>query len=574
MNKRILIIEDNLLNLKLAKRLISVAGMHTLTAYNAEDGIKLARLEKPDLILMDIQLPGINGLDATKIIKTAPETSFIPVVAVSAHAMHEEMDRAREAGCSGYITKPIDTRTFIKTLNGFLPAGRKTLEGHHKARRENLPKPVIVVADSDNENRKIIKSYLSGLGVEIVNASGERGVITSLNVFPGDIDLLILGFISPEAKRFEIARKFRADSETSEIPILAVTNSPSEAEMAWKAGVDAIVNMPVNQSELVSRVCRLVFSDMTSHPACDDGRERSRKHAGINEYILVFTGINEKNTEKILSSLPDDRKYRVLMFTGARETIDYVRSGRADILCSAAVLDDSDAVSLCRSVKSYELTSDIQIMILSKNMGLDMKIRAINAGCDDYVEMPVSLNELSARLGALLRKKITSDALNIRVEKAMNSSITDVMTGLYNYSYFRHYLDIEIKRSIRQGSPLSLLLMEINDFGRYSEKHGSVMAENIIKKTAEIITSGIRAVDFPARFSVHKFAVILPHTDGTNAETVLKRITDRIMDALKSSGSFPYISGICSGISVCPEEGIDCSSIINAANRRLLKSGI
>jgi PleD family two-component response regulator len=169
-----------------------------------------------------------------------------------------------------------NTRTFIKTLHGFLPASEKTSGKLHAEGGEKSSRPLIVVADADNENRRLIKSYLSGLNAEIINASGKNGIFTSLNVFPVDIDLLILGFITPESRRFEIAANFRADSETSEIPILAIINSPSETEKAWKAGVDAIVNMPVNQAELIAKVCQLVFSDISDNPLCHDRGERRR----------------------------------------------------------------------------------------------------------------------------------------------------------------------------------------------------------------------------------------------------------------------------------------------------------
>jgi diguanylate cyclase (GGDEF)-like protein len=211
-------------------------------------------------------------------------------------------------------------------------------------------------------------------------------------------------------------------------------------------------------------------------------------------------------------------------------------------------------------------------MVLSKNMDLETKIQTINAGCDDYVEIPVPITELAARMKALVRKKMTADALNSIVERAMHSSITDTLTGVYNYSYFRHYLDMEIKRCIRQGYSLTLLLIEINNFGRYTEDHGITAAEAVIGKTAEIITSVIRAVDFPARFSFQKFAVILPQTEGHNGSLVLERITGRIIDYFNSSSHFPKIQGIGTGLSVAPAEGIDCSSVINAANSRLLKS--
>jgi CheY-like chemotaxis protein len=118
----ILIIEDNQLNMKLVRSMLRLEHYQVLEANNAEDGILLAREHLPDLILMDIQLPGIDGLDATKIIKDDPILKPIPVVALTSYAMQGDEEKAISAGCNGYIAKPIDTRNFLDILSGYLRA--------------------------------------------------------------------------------------------------------------------------------------------------------------------------------------------------------------------------------------------------------------------------------------------------------------------------------------------------------------------------------------------------------------------------------------------------------------------
>ena len=118
--KRVLIVEDNAMNLELATDLLEIAGYSVTQAGTGEDGIKLARQERPDLILMDIGLPGMDGLEATKILKGEEETKGIPVVALTAHAMKGDEEKALETGCAGYITKPIDTRAFVEKVTCFI----------------------------------------------------------------------------------------------------------------------------------------------------------------------------------------------------------------------------------------------------------------------------------------------------------------------------------------------------------------------------------------------------------------------------------------------------------------------
>lgn len=132
MKSKILIIEDNVMNLELVADLLEINGFQVVKVDNAKDGIQVALSERPDLILMDIQLPGMDGLTASRILKGMEETSDIPIVALTAYAMIGDEQKASEAGCVGYITKPIDTHTFPVSVARFVEkfgpppaAGRK-----------------------------------------------------------------------------------------------------------------------------------------------------------------------------------------------------------------------------------------------------------------------------------------------------------------------------------------------------------------------------------------------------------------------------------------------------------------
>jgi two-component system, cell cycle response regulator DivK len=118
--EKILIVEDNRMNMDLAVDLLEVAGFNVVQAETAEKGISLAKTELPDIILMDISLPVMDGLTAVKILKADDLTKGIPVIAVTAHAMGGDEDKAVAAGCDGYLTKPINTETFSGTVGGFI----------------------------------------------------------------------------------------------------------------------------------------------------------------------------------------------------------------------------------------------------------------------------------------------------------------------------------------------------------------------------------------------------------------------------------------------------------------------
>ena len=122
---RILVIEDNATNMKLASLLLSNAGHTPLCAVDAETGLTLARAEQPDLILMDIQLPGMDGLTATALLKKDPATAAIPVIALTAMAMKEDREKARMAGCDAYIAKPLRYQELLAAIDTLLAQSRE-----------------------------------------------------------------------------------------------------------------------------------------------------------------------------------------------------------------------------------------------------------------------------------------------------------------------------------------------------------------------------------------------------------------------------------------------------------------
>ena len=115
-NELILIVEDNDKNMKLARDILQVKGYRTIEAETAEAALPLAAAQKPDLVLMDIQLPGMNGIEALKKLRASPETSPIPVLAFTASVMPQDRKEIMSAGFDGFVSKPINLKEFIASI--------------------------------------------------------------------------------------------------------------------------------------------------------------------------------------------------------------------------------------------------------------------------------------------------------------------------------------------------------------------------------------------------------------------------------------------------------------------------
>ncbi|TGL64900.1 response regulator [Leptospira sarikeiensis] len=120
MPPKVLVVDDNLTNLKLICELLELDNFEVLKAHNAEEAVQIIEDNPLDLILMDIELPGVDGLTLTRQLKSDKKTKEIPIIAVTAFAMKGDAQKAYGAGCDGYITKPIDTRKFIDQISTFI----------------------------------------------------------------------------------------------------------------------------------------------------------------------------------------------------------------------------------------------------------------------------------------------------------------------------------------------------------------------------------------------------------------------------------------------------------------------
>ncbi|TVR24370.1 MAG: response regulator [Anaerolineaceae bacterium] len=127
MTARILYIEDNPQNMRLVRKMLTLGGYDMLEATDGHTGVQMAIEQKPDLILMDINLPDIDGIQATRTIKDTEQTAHIPVIALTANAMHGDREMFLEAGCDGYLAKPVTRNELLNTVSYFLDHRRPDL---------------------------------------------------------------------------------------------------------------------------------------------------------------------------------------------------------------------------------------------------------------------------------------------------------------------------------------------------------------------------------------------------------------------------------------------------------------
>lgn len=228
MGARILVIEDNPANLELMSYLLRAFGHEVLTACDGEAGLEAARRESPDLIVCDIQIPKIHGLDVARQLKSHPSLKKIPLVAVTAFAMVGDRDKVLSAGFDGYIAKPITPETFVQQVETFLPTFEHTRPKLSSQKEEEVPirqvkRATILVVDDSYVNIDLARGILEPVGYEVIAASSVAEAHALLAKI--DADLILSDVHMKEASGFELLKSLKADQKFKEIPFVFISST-------------------------------------------------------------------------------------------------------------------------------------------------------------------------------------------------------------------------------------------------------------------------------------------------------------------------------------------------------------
>lgn len=463
--KTVLVVEDNVLNMKLFRTLLQVGNYQVLCAENAETGIRMATELIPDLILMDVQLPDMDGLTATRQLKSDPTTRKIPVVALTAYAMEKDKKMAIEAGCSDHMAKPIDTKKFLSMVSQYISGERKKIH-----QPEPMGRPNILVVDDD-----------------------------PMNVKPLDTLLKREGFYTCSTSNGSDARAHSAS-------ILLVEDNPKD----------------------------------------------------VNLFKLYL-----KN-----------QPYRLILSETGEKAIALCQNEVVDLVLLDLMLPGLDGFDVCRRLRENDKTKTIQILMVSCRNDLESKLKGIDLGADEFLIKPVNREELVVRIRSLIKKKRYMDRLVNRFETTLCSSITDDLTELYNCSYLKHFMELEIKRCDRQHQPMSFIMIDIDDFKQYNDTYGHPAGDILLKQFGRLIKKTVRDIDLAARYGGEEFGIVLPYTNREEALSV----AEGVLNSLRNCSLSEEPSRLCErktasmGIACYPDNGVSVAEIIQHADDALYRA--
>jgi CheY-like chemotaxis protein len=428
--KTIVIIEDDEKNTKLMRAILEKERYRVISATDARMGIELVREHMPFLILMDIQLPGMDGLSATRLIKRDPAIRDITIVGVSAHAMDEDIDKAFKAGCNEYITKPIDVHTFLERIRDAAMKRERERARTDGGSDRNCKR--ILVVDDNPLNVKLFSGKLEREGYETIPAYNGREALAK--VIEHSTDVILLDLMMPIMDGFEVLERLKSNPTTKNIPVIVIT-ALSEAEERLdklEAKADELLAKPVSTVELLMRVRSMLHlreikdqldgrkNRLSSTPALEY-KEPARPVAKKEAVVLLVE--DEDKDAKLIATYLAELPYRMIRAKDGEEALLMIEKEQVDLILLDIILPGIDGFEICRRIKSSDETNDIQIIAVTNVSDLENKERSIELGMDEYLIKPVNKQELRIRVKACMSRKLYIEQIQSHSEEPTDTLV-------------------------------------------------------------------------------------------------------------------------------------------------------
>ena len=446
--------------------------------------------------------------------------------------------------------------------------------------RAPYKKKVLIADDSQVALSSLEKMLSSGLFQTIRASNGKEAYDKALCELP---DLILLDVMMPEMNGFEVAKILKEDSRTRSIPIMMVTalDDPEHEHAGREAGAEEYLAKPVRPRELLARAKSLIalrqyrdqliirkhsqWSFIVDKHSDDAGPEPQKEPP-----LVLLVEDNESDAE-LVRHLLKDLPLRLERLANGADAVELCQTGRVDLMLLDILLPGLNGFEVCRQVKSSEKGKDLPIVVITCLEDMDSRLKCIELQTDDFLVKPIVGRELQARVKILLEKKQQLDKLRSHYELALNSAVVDWLTGLYNHGYFRKFLDLEIKKSLRQRYPVTLIMIDVDNFKAVNDAYGHPAGDVVLQELAKVVRKAVREVDLVARYGGDEFAVVLPYSDGRGA----LRVAHRIDEAIKTHGFSPKASAqktqltVSMGVAGYPEDAVHVDELIHSADQKL-----
>jgi CheY-like chemotaxis protein/signal transduction histidine kinase len=428
MKQRILVIEDNQANMDLVRYLLEASGYECVGAVDGPDALRSCETAHPDLVICDLQLPGMDGFAVLQRLRERPGMATVPIVAVTAYAMVGDRERILAAGFDGYIAKPLDPEAFGPQIAGFL-ARSAAPSGSAPAEPGAGSQGRILVVDDRAPNRELLRTVLQYYGFTVDEAA--NGAAALAQIAARRPDLVITDLLMPNMDGEEMCRRLRADSRTANLPVIIHTASfraRQARQIAEQLGVRWVLPKPSEPAAIIATVAAALGREVP-HAVAADAAESAEGEANSGRTESGKDELMERNRQltRLLSDAIQlaEVQGRTLADAGVAENLESLAARLTSLvhlgLDVALERDPEGLVELfCTAAQDLLSARYVGIVILDPGgklrkfaaRGLDQRVREAVAG--GMLDCPAALRLLQDAPGpAMLVAAHANDATGL-----------------------------------------------------------------------------------------------------------------------------------------------------------------
>ncbi|MCL0061283.1 diguanylate cyclase [Thermodesulfovibrionales bacterium] len=296
--------------------------------------------------------------------------------------------------------------------------------------------------------------------------------------------------------------------------------------------------------------------------------EEERK---VPERIKILVVDDEEVIRNLLADVLTDDGYKVIAAASAEEALEKIKETPFEVIITDLMLPGINGLEVLRKIK--KMNFDISVIVITGYATVETAVKAIKEGAYDYISKPFDTAEIKIVVGRAIERQVLIRGVKEK-EHYKKLSITDGLTQIYSHRYFHELLYREIMRARRYFHPLSLLMIDIDDFKSYNDAHGHLVGDKLLKMVAAVLSREVREVDSVARYGGEEFGIILPEMDKKGASLLTQRLRGAI-EKTKVDGEEIMPSGcltISIGVSSYPDDAASREELIQRADEALYEA--
>ena len=277
---------------------------------------------------------------------------------------------------------------------------------------------------------------------------------------------------------------------------------------------------------------------------------------------------DEENVRNSLAELLETRNFCVTTTDSAENALKLLEKTTFDLVLSDLLMPRIDGIALAKAIK--EMGQNVPVVVMTGYASIETAVESMKAGASDFITKPFNVDQITIVINRTLENKKLHQLAQER-EYFEHLSNIDGLTELYNHRYFHNILNIEVERERRYKRPLSLLMIDIDNFKSCNDTHGHLVGDVVLQQVGALVKKSTRGCDYVARYGGEEFAVILPETSKQEALVVAERIRASIAEHLFTTSTGNSIGNVTVtiGLSSFPEDAQERVELIDKADKSL-----